>query len=575
MARLIPSFMDDRTPPGERDVFNLLAAAPVDWVAVHSLDLSPWNNDLRTEVDFVVIMPDAGILCVEVKSHPNITFDGHRWYPASIRRSPFKQAVDGSSTFRRRLVDLDPGLRRVPVMHCCIFPRAPFDLEPNLSVQPWELMDSREFTRFRHGSEFCADLRARMLRSIRADRRIPTLQESLTSDEIDAIVALCVPVQRWRPDMRHEIEQREREAEAKLRDQQRPVLKLAATNPSVVVSGGAGTGKTLIAMEVARRAAESGRRVALVCFNQLIGDWIRDRLSEVRPALPQLVAGRAIRVLAEMTGVKIPADPSQQFWENELPQQIGKRLSDPEFKAVAEFDCLIVDEAQDILARRWIWQSLLQLVPGIAAERCILLFGDFENQVLTERAEVERALAEFESLAHPVRWPLSENCRNYRIVGDTAVRLAGLDPGIYSDYLRGSGEIRNYDIYFYADDRDQLQRIGQWLREFREKGYKSSEVTLLSFAGDERSAAARLNKAGIVLRPARSPGDGTSYASVHAYKGMENKAIILTDVSLRDGDSYRSLFYTGVTRATEYVRIACESGSRDALQRWLEGDDET
>ncbi len=27
MARLIPSFLDDRTPPGERDVFNMLAAA--------------------------------------------------------------------------------------------------------------------------------------------------------------------------------------------------------------------------------------------------------------------------------------------------------------------------------------------------------------------------------------------------------------------------------------------------------------------------------------------------------------------------------------------------------------------
>ena len=64
MARMIPSFMDDRTPIGERDVFNLLAAGPADWVALHALDLAPWNKGLRTEVDFIVIVPDAGILCI-------------------------------------------------------------------------------------------------------------------------------------------------------------------------------------------------------------------------------------------------------------------------------------------------------------------------------------------------------------------------------------------------------------------------------------------------------------------------------------------------------------------------------
>src|SRR4026209_355192 len=143
MAKLIPSFMDDRTPPGERDVFNLLAAGPEDWVALHSLDLAPWNRSLRTAIDFVVIVPDTGIVCVEVKSHELIFFAEGRWYPPDINRSPFKQAADGRHTFYRRLRDLLPELKRVPVVHCCIFPRAYFDVQPNMSVQPWELIDAR------------------------------------------------------------------------------------------------------------------------------------------------------------------------------------------------------------------------------------------------------------------------------------------------------------------------------------------------------------------------------------------------------------------------------------------------
>ena len=59
MARLIPSFMDDHTPPGERDVFNRLADGPDDWVALHALDLTPWSRGLRTEIDFVVIVVDS------------------------------------------------------------------------------------------------------------------------------------------------------------------------------------------------------------------------------------------------------------------------------------------------------------------------------------------------------------------------------------------------------------------------------------------------------------------------------------------------------------------------------------
>ena len=150
-------------------MYNLLAAGPDDWVALHSLDLAPWNRGLRTEIDFVVIVPDTGILCIEVKSHENICLRWHRWYPETISRSPFKQASDGRYTFYRRLAEIAPQFKRIPIVHCCIFPRAAFDLSPNLSVQSWELMDLRVFRGFDSGNAFCADLKNRMEQAIDAD----------------------------------------------------------------------------------------------------------------------------------------------------------------------------------------------------------------------------------------------------------------------------------------------------------------------------------------------------------------------------------------------------------------------
>jgi hypothetical protein len=571
MARMIPSFMDDHTPPGERDVFNMIAAGSDDWVVLHSLDLAPWNRGLRTELDFVVIVPDTGMLCIEVKSHENISFDGDRWHPETISRSPFKQSSDGRHTFYRRLAELAPDFRRIPIVHCCIFPRSPFDLPPNLSVQSWEVMDSRTFRSFDSGDNFCSDLKTRMQRSIATDANIAPLNMPLSRSQIESILKCCLPIQKRHPGAREEIERRQEQMENLLRDQQKPVLQLAALNDRLVVSGGAGTGKTLIAMEVARRTAEQGRRVALLCFNQLIGEWMRRQVENVALPKPNLVTGRAIQVMAEMTGLEIPKTPSRDFWETTLPQQLEERLTDPDFHATATFDYLVVDEAQDLLARSRLWGCLSQFLVGGFERGAVAFFGDFDNQVLAERQMMAQNLAALDAVAKPSRWRLTENCRNYRIVGDTAVSLSGLGNSVYTGYMRNGGGVENYDIVFYEHERAQLDKLAEWLKDFKAKGYKPSEITLLSFRSDEASAGNRLRNEGFKLRPAWSAGDSTGYASVHSFKGMENKAIILTDVSLGEREFDRHLFYTGMTRATESVRVLCDKTCQTTLLGWLTG----
>ncbi len=570
MARLIPSFFDDRTSPGERDVFGMLAAGPDDWVALHSLDLAPSNRGLRTEIDFVVIVPDTGVLCLEIKSHDAISFENGRWSPTAIKRSPFKQASDGRHTFYRRLRELAPRFHYVPVVHCCIFTHARFDVLPNLSVPSRELMDGPVFRSFATGDAFCADLKARMRSSIEAEGNVRPLQRPLLPTQVQAIIDVCLPVQKRRPGAREEIQKREQDVERLLRVQQKPVLELAALNDRVIVGGAAGTGKTLIAMEVARRAADSGRRTGLVCFNQLVGDWMRQQIQRGGTAPPNLIAGRAIRIMAEMTAVAIPKDPPQRFWEHELPEHLEERLTDPDFRAAAQFDYLVVDEAQDLLARPSLWECLTRFVDGGMADGSYCLFGDFDNQILGERETMDEALAVIRRTGKPATYRLSENCRNYRIVGESAVRLSGFAKDVYSGYMRSGGGFQNYDIFFYADDREQQEQLARWIKEFRSQGYKPGEITILSFRSAEDCAAARLVAAGFKLRPAwQHTPDCTAFTSVQAFKGLENKVIILTDVVLGEPSFHRHLFYTGMTRANESVRVCCDKRSQQMLASWL------
>ncbi len=575
MARLIPAFTDERTPPGEKDVFRMLASGPDDWVAIHSLDLAPWNRGHRTEIDFVVIVPDIGILCIEVKSHRSILFENDQWIPPDIRRSPFKQAADGRYSFYRNLSELSPGYKRVPVVHCCIFPNAPFPLRPNLAVQPWELIDGIQFRSFKTGQEFCAYLGSCMRRSIEADASLTPLSAPVRPADVARIVEFCAPVHKRRPGAREDIMQREKEAEHVLREQQRPVLRLAELNSRIVVEGPAGTGKTLIAMELAASLVRDGRRVALVCFNQLVGECVRQRATALSAGLPNLVAGRAIRLMADMAEITIPERPTSSFWDEELPAQIEERLTDPDFTATAAFDYLIVDEAQDLLARPRIWNCLTQFLGGGLRNGNFALFGDFSHQVLGDKSELDEQLAALLREVRPARWRLAENCRNYQVIGSTAVRLSGFDARTYSGYMRGGGTLSCYDIEFYRSPDEQAAHVRNWLAEFRAKGYRPGEIAILSFCAESDSIAARLIAEGLPLQQPWKQGEGTVHSTIHAFKGLERKVILLTDLAPRQSDFHRHLFYTGMTRAVEEVRILCHEGAKEVLVRWLkEGDEE-
>jgi superfamily I DNA/RNA helicase len=278
--------------------------------------------------------------------------------------------------------------------------------------------------------------------------------------------------------------------------------------------------------------------------------------------------------MLEMIGLRVPEAPSREFWEVELPSLLEEKLTDPEFRALALFDYIVVDEAQDLLARPVIWQCLTYFLEGGLEDGAFLLCGDFDNQVIADKEVMNKLLLDLERRSRPALWRLSENCRNYRIVGETAVRLSGMGEQVYSDYRRSGGSVENYDIYFYDDERDQIEKLNRWLTQFRDQGYRPTDVTILSMCAHERSAAAKLQERGAKLKPAWQTGNATSYTSIHSFKGMENKIVIMTDVVLGDREFQRDLFYTGMTRATESVRILCDRSSQRTLINWLrEGSD--
>ena len=564
--RMIPNFIDETSPPGEVMLYRKLESAKYDWTVIHSLDLSPNNHHLRTELDFVVVIPEIGILCIEVKSHREIGFDGERWYPGSITKSPFRQAQDARFALRRRLVERLAVFSQVPVVHCCVFPQAEFSVPPNLSIQPYEVLDRRRFKACSSGSALCDAFRDMAIRIIDADPVITPLKTPLSVSQVDTFVSFCFPIRTRRPEKDTEILFRQEELEKLLRKQQLPVFRLADFNPRVLVEGGAGTGKSLIGLGVARLKASQGLRVGYLCFNRLIGQWAASQLEAEQN--PLLISGSALSVLMSLTGINVPENPDSNFWSN-VTMEIQDRLTDPLNAHDARFDYLVIDEAQDILGRQDLLDCIRLLLDGGLERGRFLMLGDFRNQVLTDAKAMWGSLESL--MSYSARWILTENCRNYKAIGQIAMKLSKADRGTYSGYMRQGGGIHAWNLELYEDANDQVSKIKICIDSAISSGFREEDIVVLAFGAEQNSVLPQLRKscsrsfvpAGVFS------AKGVRWSTVHAYKGLENKIVIITDVIPSGCGFERSRFYTGITRAQERLYLFCQESGAPLLAEWI------
>lgn len=103
MAKMLPPYISDEVKSaGEKQIFEFFKNGPgtENWVALHSLGLAKHTKRLYGEIDFLVLAPDLGIFCLEVKSgdikreEGLWTFTNRFGEVTTSARSPFQQAQD-------------------------------------------------------------------------------------------------------------------------------------------------------------------------------------------------------------------------------------------------------------------------------------------------------------------------------------------------------------------------------------------------------------------------------------------------------------------------------------------------
>jgi hypothetical protein len=327
------------------------------------------------------------------------------------------------------------------------------------------------------------------------------------------------------------------------------ILGFVMHRKRAAVTGPAGSGKTMLAIEIAKRTAERGQRTLLTCFNKGLAAYLRDASGGMRGLDVEHFHALCVR-LADEAKLPIPEAPADvalgsSYFERDLPELLARAAE----TLGPRYDAMVVDEAQDFRTD-W-WPSLLSLHAD-PEHGPLYLFAD-DNQNLYGGT---LPLSEDEQLP-----PLRHNLRNTRSIGEfVSVFYEGGD----KPATKGP-EGRPPQILGYRDDEDLAHLLGVVLTNLvEEEQVPLEDIVVLTPSGKRRSRLrnrARVN--GYRLSDEVLPGTVLT-SSVHAFKGLERPVVILAELDDPNREDLARYLYVGGSRArNELIVLATEEVARD------------
>ena len=360
-----------------------------------------------------------------------------------------------------------------------------------------------------------------------------------------------------------------------LSERQHGVLDFLNAQRRAVILGVAGSGKTLLAAEKARRLAAQGFEVLLTCFNRPLAEFLGSTVGQV-----DRVTVTTFHRLAERLGQEagiVGQDPAHdEAYFDGLPDVLDRALvALPEHR----YDAIVVDEGQDLDAVWWI--PLLDLLRD-PRQGIVYVFGDANQDLYHARQPDELGVVMPD--APPVYY-LTENRRSTKAIHQFATRFSQPDAAAPSSVALGP-DGRAVEIFTYAiGDPDAARRVlGTVLRRIIDAGRVTpADVVVLTPRSSRSSWLMRTDGApvdawpyrlmpeygpeGAVLPPP-TKGNEVRVATIHRYKGLESSVVVLAELDERitDADLDR-LVYVGATRARTHLAIVA---SEDVAARLRE-----
>jgi hypothetical protein len=335
----------------------------------------------------------------------------------------------------------------------------------------------------------------------------------------------------------------ERDAEADvLAAEQRVLLDVLALQRRAEIRGGAGTGKTWLAVEQTRRLARAGERVALICYSRGLAEFLKRRFEAVprreRPAYVGTFHG-----LGRLWGAPEGSDDDSSFWEERLPREMADLAAD--FPLADRFDSVVVDEAQDF-ADEW-WAAVFAALRD-AETGGLFVFADEGQRVFARQGRPPLQLPPF---------PLARNLRNTKQIANTFFSLAA------SQMSAAGGD--GPPVRFVPCSTEEAVGVADDEADrLLEEGWPSEHVALLTTGSRHPVQVERQAEGPDAYWASYWDTDDLFYGHVLGFKGLERSAVVLAVNGFRDEARAKEMLYVGLSRARDLL-VVC--GDLELIRR--------
>jgi len=558
---MIPPFYEESiTSDGEKKLFHALENLSDGFTILHSLGLAAHREKVFGEIDFVIISGE-GILCLEVKGGL-VRRERGVWHftdrygrEATKAEGPFWQAISAMNSLRqylKRQFGSDDAISKCQYACGVVFPDMPFPWK-GPDIIPEIIFDARRDPE--NIGEYIRELFG-YWRSILKQRHGFT-GGKLSRAQIDRVTERLRGDFGFIPSLGYIIEQTDRGLLTLTREQA-DRLAMASENPRILLRGTAGTGKTLLSLEHARRCALTGRRVLFLCFNRNLSRHLQMQVknpgSPVEDNLHIDTFHRYLIRHLRQNGCLPPASEfsESEYYEHVIPEAFLEMVECGTY--TAECDTLIVDEGQDLLRLEYIMCMDAMVRGGLNDGNWHICYDPNQNIYNPDLNEGLAMIQEY----RPVILHLDINCRNTRQIGIYNVLATGMP---LARYFRIGGEsvVRKS----YTDFTDERKRVVRTVKRLLDQGISPGKISLLSRYRFETSCLRGENIfQGICrfqnitdLNPALLVEDSLRFCTIHSFKGLEAPVVFLLDVDSFADDQARLLNYIAISRATSMLYI--------------------
>lgn len=522
---------------------------------------------IKSEIDFLIIHPNYGVLVLEVKGG-RIGFDpaSRTWTTTNragktfdLDPSPFQQATTAQRELRLFL-------KKAPAIN-----QWRYDVVPAVwffSMQ-WEPHHLAEFP-----DEMILDSRAlaapqQAIEAIFAYGNVQPAPGKLAPEASEALLARFDPT--FRPTtLADEIQIDTKvidyltEAQCNRLDAMRHICHLA-------IPGSAGTGKTILAFETARMYARAKRRTLFLCVNEFQAQWLQDKadtecdveehfeIFDIKSLYAEL-AQRANINAREFEGAQIVTASGQTRLAQTLQKSIERlrsRASQP--GESWQYQAIVVDEGQDI--EKPLLLAISKLLRDLQ-RGAFYLFYDPEQR-LDFSEEWRLPFTDFQTMT-----PLHDNLRNTRAIFDALVNFHPLMGFFaFNGPLGRPIEFVPIPIEGYANEDETIQTTLAKVIErlTQQEGIAPSEIMVVTCRTNDKSrwkqwltlGDARL-RALTQLRqtPAEDRANFVKISTIRAAKGLESNIVILVEPDGVAEDPRRErLLYVAISRAKHHLIV--------------------